>query len=235
MAMNDVTTNARGTNVLKWDGTAWNQVGAAHIGAYAGSNYSNVSGMAVGTDGTPYTLTADMSTSTIHPRMYLWKFDGTDWIRVGSPLGRFIPNARLQISRTGNIYVAYVDTVNRGSSGTPTTFPITIKRLVDDEWVTVGEENFNTSTISAVWPDINPINNLPYVAIVDANSKISVISPLLVLTGSTAVSATLSAGVVSVATPTTIAFPSASVSNAAQILTVSGGTFTVQDLKGANA
>lgn len=49
------------------------------------------------------------------------------------------------------------------------------------------------------------------------------------------VSVSVSAGSVSIAAPSSVAFPSATVSNTGQTLNVSAGQFTVEDLKGAAA
>lgn len=101
-------------------------------------------------------------------------------------------------------------------------------------WVTVGSADFaGNSTLSRLAFD--PIRGIPYLLVTDENQKISVKSPVIVLGTATAVQMDISAGNVSVNSPTTVSFPGATASNALQTLNVSAGTFSVQDLKGASA
>lgn len=220
----------KGPTVVRWNGTAWSQVGSGRIGTYAANtNGAGPQGIYVGSDGRPRIIATDMSTATTVPAVYMWKYDGSNWVREGSEIGKFSPAARVEAAPNGKIYVMYIETTDRGTTAT-VSYPITIKQFVGSDWVTVGSSYFDvTKNISMI--AINPANNVPYLPIITQNSKVSVISPLQVLNSSTSVSANISAGAIEVGTPASIAFPSTTVSSSIQTLDFAGGVFTVEDLK----
>ncbi len=234
VVFNDISpSTGKGPTVMKWDGTTWSQVGNSRFGTFSANTVSlNPLGIQVGLDGVPYVLTSDISTSTTVMEMYLWKFNGSSWVHAAPAIGKFNPATRLEKAPNGDLYVGSVNTVDRGTTAVA-AYPITIQRFTGSDWVTIGVEYFGFSQAVA-WPAINPINGLPYVPTVDRNGRISILSPLQVLNSSTSVAAVIGAGTVTVESPASIAFPSATTSSSTQTLNFSGGTFTIEDLKGAS-
>jgi hypothetical protein len=144
---------------MKFDGTAWANVGTTGLSIAAASYIS----MATNGIGTPYVAYRDAGNGNKASAM---KFDGTAWSPVGAATGFSGAGAAytsLAFNGSGTPYVAYQD-----ASTTPTN-KATVMKFDGTNWVTVGGAGF--SGAAAVYTSL-AVNNsgTPYVAYQDAST-----------------------------------------------------------------
>ena len=140
--------------VMKFDGTAWVNVGLPDFSPSATSSTTLRSSLAIASDGTPYVAYAD--TSTTPPGMAtVMKFDGTAWVKVGGAASTVATTATsLAFAPDGTLHVATQSpkaTVSKFNTGTST-------------WETVGNVGFSTTAVSGSGTLAFAMDGTPYLA-----------------------------------------------------------------------
>jgi hypothetical protein len=134
------------TTVIKHNGTAWETVGAPGFSTSISSNSIDI---AIATDGTPYVCFRNGS-------LYTYKYDGTNWVAVGSPIStNFSPYP--SIACNGNVpYIAY-----RISGG-----KASVQKYNGTDWELVGINGFTSGSVFYLQMAINTAG-VPYVVFDD--------------------------------------------------------------------
>ena len=135
-----------GATVMKFDGTAWVNVGITGFvpdGAYWPS-------MAIDRNGTPYVAYSDYSAGDSYSyQATVMKFDGTNWVNVGSPA--FSSGAaygpRIVIDSFGVPYVGFVDASLIESYYDKAT----VMKFNGSSWVPVGGAGFSPGPMDDPW------------------------------------------------------------------------------------
>jgi len=193
VAWHDLSQGAGEIYVKRWNGTAWESVGA---GSASGGGISNNPGesydasLAITPEGVPWVawtnLPAPGSGST-DSEIYVRRFDGASWVEVGagSATGGGISNnsgiseePSIAIGSDGSVFVAWTD----DSSGDAEIY---VKRWSGSAWVAVGANSasgggISNNTESSRSPSLAVVNaNQAYVAWVDRSGGDTEIYALL--------------------------------------------------------
>ncbi len=140
--------------VMKFDGTAWVNVGLPDFSPSATSSTTLRSSLAIASDGTPYVAYAD--TSTTPPGMAtVMKFDGTAWVKVGGAASTVATTATsLAFAPDGTLYVA-----TQSPKATVSKF-----NTVTSTWETVGNVGFSTTAVTGSGTLAFAMDGTPYLA-----------------------------------------------------------------------
>jgi hypothetical protein len=145
---------------MKFNGTAWDTVGAAGFSA-GGVGYTS---LAFAPDGTPYLAYQDYGNSG---KATVKKFNGTAWDTVGTASFSAGEAAytSLAFAPDGKPYVGYVDYGNSGK--------VTVMKFNGGAWVTVGIAGFSAGSAEMFFPAVQYTslafapNGTPYLAYED--------------------------------------------------------------------
>ena len=138
--------------VVKWNGISWSAVGNA---AFEGGTTSNLC-LTIDKNGTPYVAYEDglpAIANSLHGKLTVIKWNGSNWVYVGSP-GISDTEAvyfSLACDPNGVPYVAYTDGVD-GNSGIPG--PGIVKKWNGNSWVTVGSADVTTDLQNVEYPAV---------------------------------------------------------------------------------
>jgi len=150
--------NSWETTVMKFDGTAWVNVGTPGFSEYAPAYIC----LAFSPDGEPYVAYSD---GGWQGRATLMKFDGTAWVYVGMPgFSEWdVANTSLAFSPDGEPYVAYWDGASEGRA--------TVMKFDGTVWATVGTAGFSAGATDFTSLAFSP-DGEPYVAYSDVINSV---------------------------------------------------------------
>ena len=151
--------NRYNTNVMRFDGTNWVQVGSADFFSAGKAGYPS---LALNSSGTPYV--AYMDCGSIN-KASVMRFDGTNWVQVGtagfSSGVAYYPS--LALDSSGTPYVAYPDGANNSKAS--------VMRFNGTNWEQVGMAGFSAGEVSYNRLALDS-DGTPYVAYADlANGR----------------------------------------------------------------
>jgi hypothetical protein len=152
-------SSALQASVMRFDGTNWSYVGN---GGFSPGTAAYTSLAFNPADGKPYVAFMDM----LDPgrRVSVMKFDGTNWLYVGTPnfscgQGHF---TKLSFSHSGIPYVVFQ------SIAPPQD--VTVMNFNGTDWASVGSPGFISGVTAEVGFGISPTDDQPYVAFDDAQN-----------------------------------------------------------------
>lgn len=148
--------NYQRASVMKYDGTNWVMVGASTIGNYV--FHATSTSIAFDSSNTPYIACADLDISFLDAKLWVKKFDGSNWVFVGGShiLYSYTHNATLRIDNTGVPYVAYWIYAPQANS-------MAVLKYTGTNWGIIGNSSFVAGSASRPFFDIDKAG-LSYVA-----------------------------------------------------------------------
>lgn len=140
--------NYHRASVMKYDGTNWVMVGASTIGNYV--FHATSTSIAFDSSNTPYIACADLDITFLDAKLWVKKFDGSNWAFVGSShiLYSYTHNATLRIDNMGMPYVAYWIYAPQANS-------MAVLKYGGSSWVTLGNNSFVAGSASRPFFDID--------------------------------------------------------------------------------
>ncbi len=163
VAFQDMANNAAKTTVMKFNGTSWVNVGST---AFSGGSVAREQCIKIdNASGIPYVAMRFKGTGSADPyELKVMKFDGTNWVNVGSGVIAGVTGAT-GVSMAIENGTPYVTCLNASQSDATSVF-----KFNGTSWVTVG--SIAVSAGNASNQSIAIHNGEPYVAYRDfANSK----------------------------------------------------------------
>lgn len=158
-------SNSEKLTVMKFDGTAWVTIGTA--GFSGPSQQENIS-IVFNSNNEPYiAFTEHNPANNIINKATVMKFDGINWVTVGTPGITSARNISLAFNSSDEPYIAFRDGGNKNKAS--------VLKFDGTNWVAVGTTGFSAAGSEYTSLAFNS-NNEPYVAYRDAGNsdKVSV-------------------------------------------------------------
>jgi WD40 repeat protein len=146
--------NTNKANLMKFDGANWVSVRNANFSSGSWAAYTSLAFSP--TDGEPYIAYEDCCMAD-SAKATLMKFDGTNWVTVGTPrfsAGHSADYTSLAFSPSGEPYVAY------------SNYYANVMKFNGNNWVPVGNANFTAAEADYICLAFSPSGE-PYVAYQD--------------------------------------------------------------------
>lgn len=158
-------SNSEKVTVMKFDGTNWITVGTS---GFSGPTQQDNISIAFNSNDEPYVAYKEHNpANNIINKATVMKFDGTNWVTVGTAGITFAENISLKFNSSDEPYIAFRD----GSEGNKAS----VLKFDGTNWVAVGTTGFSAAGSEYTSLAFNS-NNEPYVAYRDAGNsdKVSV-------------------------------------------------------------
>ncbi|GEO07435.1 hypothetical protein AAE02nite_50990 [Adhaeribacter aerolatus] len=148
--------NGDKATVQKYSNNNWEYVGSAGFSAVRASSTS----IALDAKGTPYVVYVDavsFSNETNSQQANVKKFDGSNWVDVGTPgiSAGIAGHTRLALDTNGTPFIVYRDYANN--------YKATVKKFDGSNWVDVGIPGFSSMMADYTTIAVD-VNNTPFVA-----------------------------------------------------------------------
>lgn len=156
--------NYHKASVMKYDGTNWVMVGSSTIGNYV--FHATSTSIAFDSLNTPYIACSDLDITFLDAKLWVKKFDGTNWVFVGGShiLYSYAHNATLRIDDKGVPYVAYWIYAPQANS-------MAVLKYTGTNWGVIGNNSFVAGSASRPFFDIDKAG-ISYVAYKGATSGV---------------------------------------------------------------